>query len=258
MAYLHIDHLPETVKVQSPLNIILPDPGTMSGVPVRERKVLYLLHGLSDDASAWQRYSAIETYAKTYGIVVVMPSVSRSFYLDQPNGQKYFTYVTEELPQYLQDVFGIVPDREKTMVAGLSMGGYGAIKCALLHPERYFAAGSFSGVLSMHGWGADPTDPRFIEFSYLFGDLTKLSGGDHDPSTWLVNSVKTGREIPRLFISCGLQDELLPTNRYFIANCKSHGVSVDYHEEDGIHDWYFWDRQIQHFLAFALGNPKQE
>lgn len=113
MAYLHIDHLPETVKVQSPLNIILPDPGTMSGVPVRERKVLYLLHGLSDDASAWQRYSAIETYAKTYGIVVVMPSVSRSFYLDQPNGQKYFTYVTEELPQYLQDVFGIVPDREK-------------------------------------------------------------------------------------------------------------------------------------------------
>ena len=64
MAFLHIDHLPETVKVQSPLNLIIPDAGTMNGVPVRDRKVLYLLHGLSDDASAWPRYSAIETYAK--------------------------------------------------------------------------------------------------------------------------------------------------------------------------------------------------
>ncbi len=255
MAYMHIDHLPETVKVQSPLNIILPDPGLINGVPVRDRKVLYLLHGLSDDASAWQRYSSIETYAKTYGIVVVMPSVSRSFYLDQPNGQKYFTFLTEELPQYLEDVFGIVPDREKTFVAGLSMGGYGAMKCSLLHPERYFAAASFSGVLSMHGWEADLNDPRSTEFSYLFGDLSKLSGGEHDPSTWLTNAVKGGKKIPRLFVSCGLLDELLPTNRYFIENCKSLGVQVEYHEEEGIHDWYFWDRQIRQFLAFALGNP---
>jgi putative tributyrin esterase len=255
MAFLHIDHLPETVKVQSPLNIILPDPGTMNGVPVRERKVLYLLHGLSDDASAWQRYSAIETYAKDYGIVVVMPSVSRSFYLDQPNGLKYFTYLTEELPQYLEDVFGIVPEREKTFVAGLSMGGYGAMKCALFHPERYFAAASFSGVLSMHGWKADFNDPRSTEFSHLFGDLTKLNGSEHDPSTWLTNTAKTGKKIPKLFVSCGLQDELLPTNRYFIGNCKKLGVQVEYREEEGIHDWYFWDRQILQFLAFALGNP---
>jgi putative tributyrin esterase len=252
MAYMHINHLPETVKVQSALNIILPDPGTMKGIPVRERKVLYLLHGLSDDASAWQRYSAIETYAKTYGILVVMPSVSRSFYLDQPNGQKYFTYLTEELPQYLEDIFGIVPDREKTFVAGLSMGGYGAMKCALLHPERYFAAASFSGVLSMHGWKADVNDPRSAEFSFLFGDLSKLGGSEHDPSTWLTNA---GKKIPSLFVSCGLQDELLPTNRYFIGNCNAQGVKVEYREEEGIHDWYFWDRQIQKFLAFALGNP---
>jgi hypothetical protein len=68
MALVHIDHVPETVKVNIPLNIILPDPGKMGDVPVAKRKVLYLLHGLSDDASAWQRYSSIETIASVYGL----------------------------------------------------------------------------------------------------------------------------------------------------------------------------------------------
>src|SRR5512133_2168068 len=130
MALIHLDHVPETVKVNLPLNIILPDPGEIAGIPVRQRKALYLLHGLSDDASAWQRYSSSETLARRYGLVVVMPSAGRSFYMDQPNGQRYFTYLVEELPRYLEDVFGIVPRRENTLIAGNSMGGYGAFKAA--------------------------------------------------------------------------------------------------------------------------------
>ena len=121
----------------------------MGGVAGCRRKVLYLLHGLSDDASAWQRYTSIETLAAAYGLVVVMPSVGRSFYIDQPNGQKYFTYLTEELPHYLADVFDLAPRREDTLIAGNSMGGYGAIKAAFCYPERYRAAASFSGVLSL-------------------------------------------------------------------------------------------------------------
>jgi len=72
-----------------------------------------------------------------------MPSVGRSFYADLPNGQNYFTYLLEELPQYLSDVFDLSPRREDTLIAGLSMGGYGAFKAAFLHPERFAAAGSF-------------------------------------------------------------------------------------------------------------------
>src|SRR5512136_1624490 len=109
MALIRLDHVPETVKVCIPLYVILPDPGKMGEIPVARRKVLYLLHGLSDDASAWQRYTSIETLAAAYGLVVVMPSVGRSFYADQPNGQRYFTYLMEELPQYLKDVFGLAP-----------------------------------------------------------------------------------------------------------------------------------------------------
>src|SRR5512138_2093506 len=134
MALIRLDHMPVTVGLNLPLNIILPDPGQMKGIPVRERKVLYLLHGLSDDASAWQRFTAIETIAAAYGLVVVMPSVGRSFYTDQPNGQRFFSYLVDELPRYLADVFDLQPRRENTLIAGNSMGGYGAMKAAFLRP----------------------------------------------------------------------------------------------------------------------------
>jgi S-formylglutathione hydrolase FrmB len=253
MALIRIDHVPETVKVNLPLNIILPDPGKMGDMPVAKRKVLYLLHGLSDDASAWQRYSSIETVAAGYGLVVVMPSVGRSFYIDQPNGQRYFSYLTEELPHYLVDVFELAPRREDTLIAGVSMGGYGAFKAALLRPELYSAAASFSGVLSLEIFRVIPNDPRRDEFAFLFGDLEKLAGSEHDPAVWLKRAAQNPSLLPRLFIAVSRQEDIYPLSGMFHAACQSLGVQADYHEEDGGHDWFFWDGQIRRFLAAVLG-----
>lgn len=253
MALIHIDHVPDNVKVNLPLNIIVPDPGQMGRIPVARRKVLYLLHGLSDDASAWQRYSSIEVLAAAYGLVVVMPSAGRSFYVDQPNGQRYFSYLTDELPQYLADIFGLAPRREDTLIAGNSMGGYGAFKAALLHPERYAAAASFSGVLSLAIFQLLPDDPRQNEFAHLFGDLEKLSGSEHDPAVWLQRAAKDPSCLPRLFISVSRQEDIYPLSGMFHNACQSLGIQADYHEEDGGHDWIFWDGQIRCFLAAVLG-----
>ncbi|MBN2503489.1 MAG: esterase family protein [Anaerolineales bacterium] len=253
MALLRIDHTPETVKVNLPLNIILPDPGQMQGIPVAQRKVLYLLHGLSDDGSAWQRYSSIETLANAYGLVVVMPSAGRSFYMDQPNGQQYFSYLTEELPQYLNDVFGLTPRREDTLIAGNSMGGYGAIKAALLFPERYAWAASFSGVLSLAVLTAIPNDPRQAEFALLFGDLDQLAGSEHDPAVWLQRATQNPDRLPQLFISVGRQEDLYPLSGQFHAACQSLGIQSTYHEEDGEHDWFLWARLIRLYLEACLG-----
>lgn len=253
MALLHVDHVPETVKVNLPLNIILPDPGKMGDIPVAKRKVLYLLHGLSDDASAWQRFTSIETLANIYGLVVVMPSAGRSFYTDQPNGQNYFSYLTRELPQYLADVFNLMPSREDTFIAGNSMGGYGAIKAALLHPDRYVAAASFSGVLSLQVLGLIPDDPRHAEFSLLFGDLDKLAGSDHDPAIWLQRAAQTPDVLPRLFLYVSRQEDIYPLSGMFHASCQSLGIQSEYHEEDGAHDWLFWDKQLRLFLTSVLG-----
>ncbi|TLN02914.1 esterase family protein [bacterium] len=252
MALIRIEHVPATVKMNLPLYVIAPDPGMMHGLPLRERKVLYLLHGLSDDASAWSRYSTIELVARQYGLVVVMPSVGRSFYVDQPNGQAYFTYLVEELPQYMEDVFGILPKREKTLIAGLSMGGYGAFKAALLHPERYFAAASLSGVLSMAIMSTHPNDERQPEFKHIFGDLSKVNGSQHDPMVWLQRVALNPAALPKLFVACGRQDDLYPLNVMFNAACQQLGVPLNYHEEDGIHDWPFWDVQIKRFLSLVL------
>lgn len=252
MALIRLDHVPETVKVNQPAYIILPDPGRMADLPVRQRKVLYLLHGLSDDASAWQRYSTIETIAGRYGLVVVMPSVGRSFYTDQPNGQNYFSYLMEELPQYLSDVFNLSPTRENTLIAGVSMGGYGAFKAALNYPERYHAAASFSGFLSMQFLAAYPDDPRQHEFKTIFGDLSKLIGSQHDPAVWLEKAAADPAGLPRLFMACGRQDDLFPLNGLFYADCLKLGINVDYHEEDARHEWLFWDMQMRRFLAAVL------
>jgi len=253
MAILRLDHVPETAKVTSPLYIILPDPGKIGDTPVAKRKVLYLLHGLSDDGSAWQRYTSIETLSNAYGLVVIMPSAGRSFYIDQPNGQGYFSYLTEELPRYLKDVFGLSPRREDTFIAGNSMGGYGAIKAALLHPELYAAAASFSGVLSLAVLGLDPDDKRRHELSLLFGDFDKLAGSEHDPNAWLQNAAQDPSVLPHLFIAVGRQEDIYALSGYFHQACQSLGVRSEYHEEDGQHDWFLWDRQIRQFLASILG-----
>ena len=253
MALLRIDHVPETTKVTMPLCVILPNPGKIGDLPIRERKVLYLLHGLSGDATSWQRYSAIETLAEAYGLVVVMPTAGRSFYADLPNGQRYFSYLTEELPAYLDALFGLRPRREDTLIAGLSMGGYGAFKAAFAYPERFYAAASLSGILGMGILNSDPDDSRRAEFELVFGDLSKLPGSVHDPATWLERESARGSDLPRLYIACGLQDELLPLSSLFAKACGAAGHEVAYREGEGGHDWLFWDLWIRDFLAYALG-----
>jgi len=253
MALIRLDHVPETVQLNLPLYVILPDPAKIDSLPVRKRKVLYLLHGLSDDASAWQRYTSIETVAAAYGLVVVMPSVGRSFYADQPNGQRYFTYLTKELPRYLSEVFGLKPRREDTLIAGNSMGGYGAFKVAFAYPERFAAAASFSGVLSMEFIRAIPDDPRRDEFAHLFGDLEKLFGSEKDPAVWFARAAQDPSRLPRLYMSCGRQEDLYPINKMVYAALQKLKIPVDYYEEDAKHDWFFWDGQIRRFLATVLG-----
>jgi putative tributyrin esterase len=253
MALIRLDHTSETVKVCHPLYMILPDSGKMGDVPLRERKVLYLLHGLSDNGSAWQRYTSIETIANDYGLVVVMPSIGRSFYTDLPNGQLYFTYLMEELPRYLKDVFGVDPNRENALIAGNSMGGYGAFKAALNYPERFSAAASLSGVLSLQILQLIPDDQRQEEFKLIFGDLDELGGTQHDPMVWLMQAAQKPEAMPRLFVACGKQDDLYPVNQMFYAASQELGVPVDYFEEDGKHDWYFWDKHIKRFLKQVLG-----
>ena len=254
MALIRIEHVPKSVQQTIPLHMVLPDPVRWDG-PLKDQPVLFLLHGLGEDGGAWLRHTLIETLAEQIGFVVVAPSCGRSFYADLPNGAAWFTYLTEELPAWLKDVFQMTLERERTFVCGSSMGGYGAMKAALLRPDLYGAAGSFSGALSLDILKANPDDERRKEFAHLFGDLSKLAGGEHDPLVWLKKADKT--KVPPLMVTCGQQDELLPFTRQFAAAGKEAGIDMHLNESAGGHDWFFWNRQLSLFLAFAL-NPLQK
>lgn len=253
MALIRIDHAAQSVQQSLPVYLIVPDPGQLGQTGPQSlagRPVLFLLHGLGEDGSAWIRKSQIDTLAEQLGLVVVAPSCGRSFYADLKNGQAWFRYLTEELPTWLKSLFHLTLERERTFIAGSSMGGYGAIKAALLRPGAFAAAASFSGVLSLDIIHNNLEDERRIEFEQLFGNLDDLPGSRHDPMVWLQQADPS--LLPRLLVSCGTEDELYPLSRQFLAASEQAGVPVTWHEEAGGHDWIFWNRQLSRFLSFAL------
>ena len=157
MALINCNYFSETLGMSTSMTVILPQQtNTQIGMNNLSKSklhpTLYLLHGLSDDDTIWSRRTSIERYVAPLGLAVVMPNVHKSFYTDMEYGDKYWTFLTEELPAVARSFFPLSDAREDNFVAGLSMGGYGAFKWALRHPERFAAAGSFSGALDIAGY----------------------------------------------------------------------------------------------------------
>ena len=141
MAHLRCDFRSEAMDMNTSMTVILPEGVRQSEVPV-----VYLLHGLADNCTGWSRYTSVERYAREKGAALVIPEVQRSFYADMEQGISYFTFIHDELPEICRNFFGFSPAREKNYLMGLSMGGYGTLKCVLRSPERYAGAAAFSAV----------------------------------------------------------------------------------------------------------------
>jgi len=246
MAVLTLTTHSRELKMNTLLTAIIPDSSNMDN-PLSERKVLWLLHGLSDNATAWLRWTRVENYAQRYGIVVIMPSCDRSFYFDNVNGMNYFTYLTEELPEYLEKVFALSRKKEDNFIAGLSMGGYGAVKAALTHPDRYFACGSFSGVLAFEIFAHSDISEFEKEFPFMTEDFPSLLASENNPP----NLLSPEKDV-KLYVSCGLQDYLLPATKIFEERARERNVKGKFVYRDGYHDWDFWEVEIKNFLSYLF------
>ncbi len=249
MAVASIDFTSKELKMNTLVTVSFPDSVRIHGEALSKKKVLWLLHGLSDDGTAWLRYSNIDRYAMENDLVVVMPSVNRSMYCDHVLGQNYFTYIAEELPEYLSLVFGLSREREQNFIAGLSMGGFGAMRIALTYPERYAAVGSFSGILDLTPMALIWNTERQEEFPFLAQALDDPAASPFNPAALLPNAVRT--PIP-IYAACGLQDDLLITNELFRQKAEALGVPLTYITEPGGHEWAFWDKQIHRFIQYIL------
>lgn len=250
MALIHLSLFSDTLMMDSSVAIIFPQasqrtPEDRKPLFKGPYKVLYLLHGLKQNETSWYRMSSIERYVSNLPLVVVMPSVHRSFYTDQKRGYPYYSYVADELPSVMKAMFNISDRREDTFVAGLSMGGYGAFKLALSRPEQYGYGASLSGALDLVGLRDQLEDSPFTgEMENTFGDLSQVAGGEHDLFA-LADNLTCQK--PELFMSCGTEDFLYEGNVRFCSSF-SEKLPITYHEEPGSHTWDYWDRNIQRVL----------
>ena len=246
MALFQVNFYSTVLGKNAACNVLIPDRGT-------EKKaaylVLYLLHGLSDDHSSWLRRSSIERYAELYNIAVVMPDGGRSFYTDTQTGEKYFTFLSEELPEFINRMFPVSTRREDTFAAGLSMGGYGALKLVLRQPERFAAAGIMSAVTDI----CEKFDSQTFNMQLwrnLFGSKETAVAQKNDLFS-LAAELAGKKMLPAVAQFCGTEDFLLQDNRKLAAVLeKSNLTHYVYRESPGTHNWEFWDAHIQIILEY--------
>lgn len=258
MILTEVKFFSETLGMRCTMNVLLPQRAlkdAQNGTKPNYR-TLYLLHGYSDDHTAWQRWTSIERYAEQYTLAVVMPTVHLSWYTDMAHGGKYWQFISEEVPAVARDLFPLSADRADNFVAGLSMGGYGAFKLALTHPGRFAAAASLSGALDIREVvkqnPADPNNDAWLtHMRNVFGDLSKVPGSSNDLFT-LAEKVARGNVKPKLYQCCGTEDFLYADNLRFRDHARKLPLDLTYEEGPGDHNWAYWDVMIQKVLAWML------
>lgn len=260
MAYLQMNIMSQSLMRTVPVNVILPvDKLVFPGMPQREEKpykTLYLLHGVFDNHIAWVNGTNIQRWAEENDLVVVMPAGDNMFYVDQEASHNYYgEFVGKELVELTRKMFPLSCKREDTYIAGLSMGGYGAIRNGLKYHETFgcIAGLSVAFIIDDIAKRTDDT-PIFIESrSYaesVFGDLDKVAESDKNPKWIAKNLIEDKAELPKIYIACGLEDSLLPKNQELQKYLKELGYDVTYEEAAGAHEWNFWNSHIKKVLEW--------
>ncbi len=250
MALMHCHFHSDAIGMASSVDIIMPQFGP--NAEPRPVDLLWLLHGLSDDHTIWQRRTAIERYAEAYDLAIIMPNVHRSFYTDMVHGYKYWTYITEELPSVIKQFIKLPSSDSREFVAGLSMGGYGAFKMALRQPGRFTAAASLSGALGMPYSTRSNVEDREFDFQLVFGGSDSIAGSENDLKHLLNTHTQAGTDLPRLFQWCGTEDFLYERNVAFRDHAMTQNVDLHYEESPGDHSWQYWDTGIERVLKWML------
>ena len=255
MALLQVNFISRTLMRTVPVNVILPvDKLTWEDVPqkeIRPFKTLYLLHGMLGNYMDWVSATNIQRWAEEKNLAVVMPSGDNKFYVDQKEGHNYYgEFIGQELVEITRKMFPLSHKREDTFIAGLSMGGYGAIRNGLKYHDVYgYIAGLSTGTVIDEIEKRVNDTPNFInrrDFAEsIFGDLSKVKQSDMNPE-WLVKQlVARGVVLPKVYLACGVDDSRLAGNRRMRDYMQASGLDVTYEEGPGAHEWDFWNRYIK-------------
>lgn len=258
MALIQANFMSGSLMRTVPVNIILPvDKLAFSGATQKEAtayKTLYLLHGIFGNYTDWVSGTNIQRWAEEKDLAVVMPSGDNMFYVDHRESLNYYgEFIGRELVELTRRTFPLSRRREDTFIAGLSMGGYGAIRNGLKYHGTFGCIAGLSSAmivdkLEMRTNDTPITINRKDFAESIFGDLTKVKDSDMNPK-WLVEKLKKQQEkFPKMYLACGTEDSLLEANREMRDYLKDAGVDVTYEEGAGGHEWDFWNRYIKRVI----------
>ncbi|ASN06247.1 alpha/beta hydrolase [Virgibacillus necropolis] len=257
MALIQCDFSSEVLSKSVSMNVILPQK-SFSNVDQKSKSkkypTLFLLHGFSDNHTKWTRNTSLERYSEDFGIAVVMPALDNSYYTDMKDGNKYWTFLTEELPFVSRCLFPLSDKREDNFVAGNSMGGFGALKWGLNIPDQFAAIASLSGVTDMvfhleKSRQESEENDKNKSLSLIFGNdgITQTS----NDLLWKLEQLDNTSQIkPLLYQACGTEDFLYEHNMRFFHKCEQTGFNLTTNFGPGDHTWKYWDQRIQDVLEW--------
>ena len=245
MAFMEIQIKSNALDMNTTVAVIYPE----HAIKNKKVKVLYLLHGYTGHYMDWMRQTSIERYANMYDLCVVMPSVHNSYYTNNIYHVNYFDYVAVELPKIIEGMFHVSKNKEDRFVAGLSMGGYGALKIGLTYPNRYHKIASFSGAINVDRiYELNKHLPKSKQFKSAFRKLP-IKSTKHDVYHLLDKAFEKNM-IPEMFIACGTEDFLYPDHEDFLNYLNEKNISHTHAESPGGHEWRLWDMYIKDALKW--------
>jgi len=259
----------ETVQFHSnlinatlPYNVILPADYRQSRTT--RYPVLYLLHGLGGHYSDWLTRTNVADYAAQYRMIIVMPEGNNSWYVDgapvsnasgERPGDKYETYILQELMPDVDKRYRTIQSRYGRAIAGLSMGGYGAIKFGLKNPSTFVFAGSMSGALAPASW----TEDDLKGYKAIYDSLPPVfgpAGSEVRKANDIFEILKTRSDsriaaLPYFYLDSGTEDFFFEGNHRFAELLRAKKIPHEYRELPGEHSWQYWDRQVREVLKIA-------
>ena len=249
MALIQVNYLSQALFRTVPLNVILPvdrfdaDTDRYLNGPERKYKTLYLLHGLLGNYTDWVSQTRIQKWAEEKNLAVVMPSGDNAFYFNSRTPwNDYGTFIGQELVEITRRMFPLSDKREDTYIAGLSMGGFGALRNGIVYSDTFGYVAGLSAAVHIF---EDTSEEANIG---LFDNMEEASKTDKNPWVAVKDMLAAGRSVPHIYMACGTQDDLMPANIAFRDYLESKGIKVTWDEDDYGHDWDFWDSQIKKVL----------
>lgn len=246
-----------TLEMETGLTVLFPKKLT----PGKKLRAAYLLHGICATGNSWIENTMLPTYAGDLGLCIIMPDLARSLCTDMLYGQKYFTYLSEELPSICQGAFSISPEKEDNFVLGGSAGGYGALRLALSNPDRFSACCAFSSAFLFFSEACDAfrDQEKAAALSVLWGrqlptDLRAAFGDKMQPAEKdeLLTLAKNAKDKPRIYLACGTEDPFFQENERFSGELGKLGFDTSFEPSSGKHDWAYFDRALRAGLDFCL------